>query len=305
MMPTAAATMPAWRIWFLATRPWSLTISVVPILLAFVMAWEFGEFSIVYGLMMLLCSVATHIACNFTNDYFDDASGVDLVQNEGQGRMLQDGHLNQRDLRPGMIVAFAMALAFGIPIIARLGWPGLVFALIGGGVAYLYTGGPWPLAYNRMGEIGVFTAMGLVMVGGAFYVHTGTMTPLAWIISIGVGLYAAAILHANNMRDIEVDAMHNKHTLANTFGWDRGVQEYAALVFAPIGLVVVLVMLTRDHWLLLAVLLVIPSVTAAINHMRTAGKGNLTSAIVGLSTKLHMRFGLLTMIALIITGLIR
>lgn len=108
MTPTVSAPMPTWRIWFLATRPWSLTISVIPILLAFAMAWEYGEVSIPYGLLMLLCSVATHIACNFTNDYFDDASGVDLVQNEGQGRMLQDGHLTQRDLRTGMIVSFAI-----------------------------------------------------------------------------------------------------------------------------------------------------------------------------------------------------
>lgn len=34
----APTPMPRWRIWFLAVRPWSLTISVIPILLASALA---------------------------------------------------------------------------------------------------------------------------------------------------------------------------------------------------------------------------------------------------------------------------
>src|SRR5699024_7193784 len=68
------APMPRWRVWFMATRPWSLTISVIPILLPSALAWVYGDVSITFGILMLLTSVLTHIACNLTNDYFDDAS---------------------------------------------------------------------------------------------------------------------------------------------------------------------------------------------------------------------------------------
>ena len=296
--------LPRWRIWFLAVRPWSLTISVVPILLATALAWAHGEVSIVFGILMLLTSVLTHIACNLTNDYFDNESGVDVVQNEGHGRMLQEGHLTNRDLLAGMVVSFALALLFGIPIIVRLGWLGLLFAIVGAGVAFLYTGGPWPLAYNRMGEIGVFVAMGLVMVGGAFYVHTGEITFTATILAINVGLYAAGILHGNNMRDIEVDASHRKLTLANTFGWTWGVREYIALLVTPLVLTVVLVIENPDYWLLLATLMVTQQTVAAIRHMIEAGEGTLTSEVVGRSTMLHQRYGLIATIALIVTKLV-
>ncbi len=294
--------MPRWRVWFLAVRPWSLTISVVPILLASALAWAYGTHSLLLGVLMLLTSVVTHIACNLTNDYFDNESGVDIVQHEGHGRMLQDGHLTNDELRNGMVVSFAVALLFGIPIIVHLGWLGVVFALIGAGVAFLYTGGPWPLAYNRLGEIGVFIAMGLVMVGGAFYVHTGTLTWPAAILATNVGLYAAAILHANNMRDIDVDAMHSKHTLANTFGWHVGVREYAVLVALPFLLTVALVIMQPAYWPLLATLLVVPMALEAIHHMRARSKGELTSAIVGMSTQLHQRYGVVATIALVVIG---
>lgn len=296
--------MPRWRVWFMAVRPWSLTISVVPIVLATALAWTHGSVSILFAILMLVTSILTHIGCNLTNDYFDNASGVDVVQNEGHGRMLQEGHLSNRDLLNGMIVAFALALAFGAPIILRLGWLGLLFALIGAGVAFLYTGGPWPLAYNRMGEVGVFIAMGLVMVGGAFYVHTGTLTWPAAILAINIGLYAAAVLHANNMRDIAVDAMHHKHTIANTFGWTWGVREYIALLVTPLVLIVVLVLESPEYWPLMVTLMVAPKTFSAIHHMRSSREGELTSAIVGISTKLHQHFGVTATIALLVTKLV-
>lgn len=301
----APVQMPRWKVWFMATRPWSLTISVIPILLATVLAWTYGSVSITFGVLMLLTSISTHIACNLTNDYFDNESGVDIVQNEGQGRMLQDGHLSSSDLRNGMVVSFTLAMLFGVPIIMRLGWIGLLFALVGAGVAFLYTGGPWPLAYNRMGEIGVFTAMGLVMVGGAFYVHTGTITWPAAILATNIGLYAAAILHSNNMRDIDVDAMHSKHTMANTFGWTWGIREYITLVVAPLFLTVVLVLLQPEYWLVLATLLVVPLILEAVRHMKSTDQGGLTSAIVQQSNKLHLGYSGIATLALLITGLVQ
>lgn len=296
--------MPRWRVWFLAVRPWSLSISIVPILMASVLAWEDGAASPIFTLLMLLVSVLTHIGCNLTNDYFDNESGVDVVQNEGQGRMLQEGHLTDGDIRNGMIVSFALALLVGVPIIVRLGWIGVAFALVGAGVAFLYTGGPWPLAYNRMGEVGVFTAMGLVMVGGAYYVHTGTLTLPASLLAVNIGLYAAGILHSNNMRDIDVDRAHDKHTLANTFGWTWGVREYETLILAPLAITIALVVLDPGYWSLLATLIVLPGTIGTIRHMRTAGHGGLTSAIVGMSTRLHLRYGVIATLALVAKELV-
>lgn len=301
----APMPMPRWRVWYLATRPWSLSISIVPILLASALAWHDGEVSLLFAVLMLLTSVLTHIACNLTNDYFDHESGVDAIQNEGQGRMLQDGHLTNSDLRNGMIVTFALAAVFGAPVIVRLGWLGVIFALVGAGMAFLYTGGPWPLAYNRMGEIGVFVAMGLVMVGGAYYVHTGEITRTAALLAVNIGLYAAAILHANNMRDTIVDRSHRKHTLANSFVWQWGVREYAVLMVAPLVITVAIVAIEPSLWPLLATAFVVPGTLRALRMMNRATEGTLTSAIVGMSARVHKHYAVSASIALAITALVR
>jgi 1,4-dihydroxy-2-naphthoate octaprenyltransferase len=299
----STAVLPRWRVWFLAVRPWSLTISIVPIILASALAWQDGEFSALAAALMLLTSIMTHIGCNLTNDYYDHVHGVDAQQVHGPGRMLQKGHLDAGDLRNGMIVAFALALAFGAPIIVQLGWIGVVFALVGAGVAFLYTGGPWPLAYHRMGEIGVFIAMGLVMVCGAYYVHTGTISLASVIIAISVGMYAAAILHANNTRDAEIDRRHNKHTLANTFDRTWAIREYTFFVLAPVGLTVLLIALQPEYWVVLGGVVTIPIAFMNINMLKNATTVQQGSAVVGATTQLQLRYGLYMTFGLLLKGM--
>jgi 1,4-dihydroxy-2-naphthoate octaprenyltransferase len=300
----ATAVLPRWRVWFLAVRPWSLTISVVPIILASALAWQDGEMSWIMAALMLLTSIFTHIGCNLTNDYFDHASGVDTRQVHGPGRMLQKGHLTANDLRNGMIASFAIALLFGAPVIAHIGWLGVVFALVGAGVAFLYTGGPFPLAYNRMGEIGVFVAMGLVMVCGAYYVHTGTFSLASVLIAISVGLYAAAILHANNVRDMEVDRAHNKLTLANSFGRAWAIREYAVFVLAPIALTILLIVLRPEYWTVIGAVATLPIASYNIRLLSYAKTPPEGSRVVASTTQLHLRYGVYVTMGLVMKGLL-
>lgn len=299
----STAALPRWKVWFLAVRPWSLTISVVPIVLASALAWQDGEMSWLFAVLMLLLSIMTHIGTNLTNDYFDHIHGVDAQQLQGPGRMLQKGHLSDNDLRNGIIVAFAVALALGIPVIVHLGWLGLVFAVVGAGVAFFYTGGPWPLAYNRLGELGVFIAMGWVMVMGAYYVHTGTVTLASFLLASAMGSYAAAILHANNARDAEIDLRHRKHTLANTFGRQWAIREYIFFVLAPVGLTILLIALRPEYWPLLGGIVVIPIAFYNIELLKRARTEADGSVVVGSTTKLQQRYGIYISVGLILKGM--
>jgi 1,4-dihydroxy-2-naphthoate polyprenyltransferase len=298
----ATAALPRWKIWFMAVRPWSLPISIIPILVGSALAWQDGQMSWPFAILMLLLSVMTHIGTNLTNDYFDHIHGVDAMQEQGPGRMLQKGHLSDRDLRNGMIVSFGLALALGIPTIVHLGWMGVVFAVLGAGVAFFYTGGPWPLAYNRLGELGVFVAMGWVMVMGSYFVHTGTVTIAAFLLATAIGMYAAAILHANNARDAEVDKQHRKHTLANTFGRQWAVREYTFFVLAPVGLTILLIALRPDYWPLLGGIVVVPIAFYNIELLKRARNEAEGTLVVASTTRLHMRYGTYVIAGLILKG---
>lgn len=300
----AKTALPSWRVWILAIRPWSLTITMVPILVATLLAWQAGRVSIGMFVLMLLASIFTHIGCNLANDLFDHIKGVDAVQQLGPGRMLQHGHLMPADLRIGIMVAFGLALLAGLPVIIYLGWLGIAIALLCAGIAFFYTGGPFPLAYNRLGEISVFLAMGVVMVNGAFYVHTGTLTWATFVVACALGMYAAGVLHANNIRDADVDLAHGKHTLANTFGRRTAIQEYAVLIVGPVLITIMLVVFQPEFWPLLAVLLVMPLTAKTFDAVRRVRNEREASTIVAITSKLQMRYGLYVSLGLVVMGII-
>ena len=60
--------------------------------------------------------------------------------------------------------------------------------------------------------------MGPVIVVGAYYVQTEAWAWEPFVASLPIGLLVAAILHANNVRDIENDRKHHKWTLAALAG---------------------------------------------------------------------------------------
>lgn len=296
---------PRWRIWLIAARPRTLTTSTTPIVLATLLAWQERPVSAGLTLLMLLASVMTHAGCNFTNDYFDSLRGVDGAQTHGPGGMLQAGFITSDELRRAIAVSFALAFVAALPVVISIGWIVLVIALFAAGVAFFYTAGPYPLAYNRMGEIGVFLAMGMAMVCGTYYVHTGTVTGSAFALSCCVGLYAAAILHANNTRDAEVDRAHGKITLANTLGRTAAVREYAFLVGMPLVITVALVLIRPEFWPLLAALLVLPLALRITKLLRCCQSVAECNSAVPQSAQLHLAYAVLVGAGLVTMRILR
>jgi 1,4-dihydroxy-2-naphthoate octaprenyltransferase len=301
---TTPGTLPRWRVWLIAARPRTLTTSTTPILLATLLAWQQGPVSIVLTVLMLLASVSTHAGCNFTNDYYDSVHGVDDVQTHGPGGMLQAGMLTSADLRKAIAVCFTLAFLTGLPVMISVGWIVLLIALFAAGVAFFYTAGPYPLAYNRLGEVGVFLAMGVAMVCGAYYVHTGTVSGTALALSCAVGLYAAAILHANNIRDIDVDRAHGKITFANTLGRTAAIREYAILVLAPLIIILALVTVQPAYWPLLIGLAVLPRIIGVYNLLKRSRTVERDNIAVPESAQVHLIFALLLSVGLVVMRLI-
>ena len=98
------------------------------------------------------------------------------------------------------------------------GWPILLLGLIGVPLAYGYTAPPLKLAYRGLGELNVFVLMGPLMVLGGFLVHRAAGSRVALTASLPIGCLVAAILHANNLRDLDDDRALGKQTLATIVG---------------------------------------------------------------------------------------
>jgi 1,4-dihydroxy-2-naphthoate polyprenyltransferase len=241
--PAVGAPSPALDrvdIWFLAIRPKTLPAAMAPVLAGTGLAVHDGVFNALPALAAMVGAILIQIGTNLANDYSDFKRGADTHERLGPTRVTQAGLLEPEAVKRGALVALGAAFLVGIYLVAVGGWPIVVIGLASLVCAVAYTGGPFPLAYNYLGDVFVFVFFGLVAVGGTYWVQAGVLSPAALLVGSGVGALATAILVVNNLRDRETDARAGKRTLATLLGL-RGTRiQYMALLFVawhvpPVG----------------------------------------------------------------------
>jgi 1,4-dihydroxy-2-naphthoate octaprenyltransferase len=280
------------RTWLMALRPVSFTASVIPVLVGTAIAAQ-DEFHPVLFVLALAGSVAIHAGTNLVNDYFDHVKGTDGDDALGPSGVIQRGMLSARAVLAGGIVAFAIGAVIGIAITLMTGWPVLALGVASVLAGYFYTASPFSLAYRGLGEVVVFVFMGPVIVLGAYYVQTESWSWEAFAASVPIGLLVAAILHANNVRDIDNDRLHHKWTLAALAGRPLADYEYMALTLGGYAVVVAMTAAGAAPWPVLVTLLTLPLALRVVRlevNQRTARGLNL---VLAQTAGLHMLFGTL------------
>ena len=121
-------------------------------------------------------------------------------------------------MKIGIILIFALTFLFGLYLVYISTWITLLIGIMSILAGIAYTAGPYPLAYNGLGDIFVFVFFGFVGTVGTYYVQAVDITPLVLWASIPVGALITNILVVNNYRDIEEDASAGKITLAVKLG---------------------------------------------------------------------------------------
>jgi 1,4-dihydroxy-2-naphthoate octaprenyltransferase len=280
------------RIWLMALRPLSFTAAVIPVLAGTaVVAGQ--NFRPVLFVLALLGSVALQGGTNLVNDYFDHEFGTDNEQSLGPSGVIQRGMLTPRAVLIGGFVMFAIGAAIGLVITAIVGWPVLVLGVVSVIGGYAYTAPPFKLAYRALGEVTVFVLMGVIIVMGAAYVQIEHFTLEAFLASVPVGLLTAAILHANNLRDIQDDRANHKLTLASLAGRPIADYELIALVLGAFLAVAALVVTQAAPWTTaLALLALVPALRLLARLPRSETPRSLNAVLAG-TAGLHMLFGAL------------
>lgn len=276
----------------LASRPATLSAAIVPVAVGTACAFASGGFSLGPALAALFGACFIQIGTNFANDVFDYEKGADTEERVGPLRAAQAGLLTPRALRAAMVVAFGLATVSGVyltwvagPAIVAIG-----IASIASGIAY--TGGPYPLGYNGLGDLFVMVFFGFVAVCGTAFVQMGTVPPLAIFASIPVGALATAIIVVNNLRDAEGDAKVGKRTLAVRIGPRAAQTEYALLLAAAYAVPVVMLLLGRSGLAVLLPLLSAPLALPLLRSIRSDRGSALNSTLVG-TAKLLLVHGVL------------
>jgi 1,4-dihydroxy-2-naphthoate octaprenyltransferase len=166
----------------------------------------------------LVGALLIQIATNLANDYFDNARGADTEERVGPVRVTAAGLVPPAAVKRAMLATLAAAFLVGVYLVTVGGWPVVVIGLVSLVLAVAYTGGPYPLAYNGLGDVFVFVFFGLVAVAGTYYVQALSFPAEAWWLGAGTGALSTAILVVNNLRDLATDAKVGKRTLAVRLG---------------------------------------------------------------------------------------
>lgn len=245
-------TVSAPRAWVMATRPKTLAAAAVPVLVGTGVAIAHGQFQWLPALVALLGAFLIQIGTNLANDYFDHQKGADNEDRLGPTRVVSSGLISPKAVRNAMILSFVLAAAVGSYLIWLGGWPILVIGVFSILSGIAYTGGPFPLGYNGLGDLFVFIFFGVIAVMGTYYVQALEWSLESFVASIPVGLLSVAILIVNNYRDIDTDRAAGKMTLAVRLGrhWTR-VQYQACLAAAFVVPVVQVLVGQQNLWVLL------------------------------------------------------
>lgn len=222
-----------WGAWISAFRPKTLTASVVPIMVATVLAYKIGSLDWAVSLWALASALSIQIGTNLFNDVIDFKKGADGLDRVGPQRITQSGSVSERTVFAAAIFCFVLAILFGIPLVVKGGLPIVIVGFASLIFGYAYTGGPFPLAYRGWGDAFVLLFFGWIAVGVLTYLHVGWWSFDAFVAGTQVGMLATVLIAVNNLRDHVQDKNANKKTLVVRFGVPFGKIEIFLLLSIP------------------------------------------------------------------------
>lgn len=286
----------AWRL----LRPFTLTASIVPVLIGSALAFGEGHFRTLVFLAFLISSILIQAATNMFNEYFDHRRGLDTKEMVGiAGTIVHDGVAP----RTVLITAWSfilVAVLLGVYICAMSTWWIALVGVLCLFVAYFYSGGPKPLAYTPFGELAASVAMGPVIILLAYYVQSSEVTTRAVMVSIPIGLLIGAILLGNNIRDMEQDKVGGRRTIPILFGRERGRRLFASVFALSYLLVLVLIVVGQLTIWALLVLLTIPSALYVVRLYYQHTEPKLLHPAVKGTAVLLFRFGILLFVGMLV-----
>jgi 1,4-dihydroxy-2-naphthoate octaprenyltransferase len=325
---------PPLKVWLAGARPRTLPAAVVPVAVGTAVGyWSSGQLVVTTprqnpscqatlctqfdhhlswfnAVLALVVALGIQIGTNYVNDYADGERGTD-DRRVGPLRLVAGGLATVREVKIAALASFGVAGVAGLVLAARVTWWFVPLGLLCGLAGWAYTGGPRPYGYLGLGEVFVFLFFGLVATAGSAYVqHAPFGTSVgghllsydydwgfALLAGVPVGLLAAALLQANNLRDIATDTESGKRTLAVRLGRRRAGLLYCGTL---IGVALSIGVLSGYRaWSLLALL----AAPLALYPTRLAlgnREGRRLLPMLGATARLQIAVGVLLTIGLLI-----
>lgn len=287
------------KAWLLAARPKTLAGAATPVLLGCALAYADGWFQPVPALLCFLFAFLMQIDANFINDFFDYLKGSDREDRLGPERACAQGWITLNAMKRGIALTTMTACMVGFFLLFYGGLEMIPVGLLCVLFAFLYTAGPYPLAYHGWGDVLVIIFFGFIPVGCTYYVMCHDWTWSVTIASLACGLIIDTLLMVNNYRDREQDAKSGKRTIVVRLGAETGQWLYLALGVIAAGLCLFFFLSGQVWAALLPQLYLLPHFLTW-RRMIKINKGKKLNSILGETSRNMLLFGVLLTLGLIL-----
>lgn len=303
-------------LWLMAARAYSFPASIIPVLFGSVLAVLLNpglQFNFLNFFLCLFGCIFVHVGTNLINDIYDYEKGMDKEDKtlgipHGGSMVLSMGIVTIKQMKTGAFISLLIASLIGIYLYMVAGVWILYLALFGLFSAIFYTAKPIALKYKALGDIQVIISFGLGMTLGAYIVQTHQFSYLPLVFAIPLGLLIDAILHSNNIRDINFDGKFGVKTLPILIGEKLSVKVYYGLILGAYLCVILFVALKMLPWFALLSLITLPLALKLVKMsdgfpVESHARFEYGTKHIMMTAQLNMMFGLTLVIGLLISYL--
>ena len=268
------------------------------------LAWLYSENLLEHiwlGLCALVNIIIVHAAGNLWSDYHDFKRGVDNEKTFGV-QTLTSGQFKPSEIKNYSLTLQLVAVVLGLTLVCLTGWPLLWIGIAGIALSLCYP----LLKYAALGDVLIALCYAFLPMIGTSFIGSGTTHWNVLWLAVPIGLITIAILHSNNVRDIESDQEAGIRTFPMLTGRQAGAYIYSFEVLFPYLWLLVLCVCGILTWWALPPLLSLP-LAVKQSKMILGYKQNGVASFANLdelTAKLQMVFSLLLSIGFILSKLI-
>lgn len=295
-------TLKKLKLYIRATRPFSLTASVIPVTLGGILTLKDSNFSVEYFIISIIAIVFLQASVNLLNDHDDFVNKVDTKESHGSSGVVVKGLLTLKEVHISGIVLLILGCLIGLFLAYKVGIMIFILGIVGALCGYFYTGKPLMLKYRGLGAPLVFIVFGPLMTLGGYYLQMQKFTIQSFIISIPTALLTTAILHANDIRDMNHDEKAGIKTLSIYIGDKNAQLVYSSLIMFAYVSLIIMIIYKYVPYLSLICLLTLPAAIKNINKLRKAeGSSSKIAELDKESGKFQGQFGILLILSVLVS----
>lgn len=251
-------------------RKASLAQSMLPAILAVVIAINEAEFNIFLAILAVLGVVSAHLGMNLADDFFDykvntAESRKELSRQGIRARIVKYPYLTSnesslQDLKKAIVLFLLFAAIMGgIILTVRFNWLIVLIAFLTLFLGISYSGFPFKFSYIGLGELVIGIIFGPLLMMGVYIASANRLDSSVVLASIPVGLLVVNILFTHSFIDKKADESANKMTFARLLKTNKANLTASVLFnFIPYLIIVAGVVLKYLHPLYLLIFLVLP-----------------------------------------------